>query len=33
MEISICELIWSAVGKETDFVFLKTGQNAHSLEK
>jgi len=33
MEISICELILSTVGKKTDFVFLRTGQNAHSFEK
>jgi hypothetical protein len=32
MEISICELIWSTVGKETDFAILRTGQNAQSLK-
>lgn len=33
MEISICELILSTVGKKTDFVFLRTGQNAYSFKK
>jgi hypothetical protein len=33
LEITICELIWYTLGKETDFVVIRTGQNAHSFEK
>jgi len=33
MEISISELILLTVDKKTDFVFLRTGQNAHSFDK